>query len=595
MYKANLLVVDTDIPKNFRGLILFMVRPYWRRTALFFGLTLLAVASWAAIPFVVRTLINSLSNEGRVEPVAWYLVGLFLLLRLTDEWLWRIAEINMRKIKPLMTEGIRASMFAAMLKKPHAYFVNNSSGRVGFWINQVANTMNVFMDTTIWSVWPQSMGLVMSAFFLLFTHWSLALLFFVWLIGLFTYTVKRGKRYSKLIEKKTNADSRAAGRIVDSIANNTSVRIFNGRAQEVDSLKKLQDRSLYYWNKEWGFHLITNIVKGHSVAFVGAIALSLMLFLFSKGIITVGDVVLFIAYFTSASSSLWELSWQMDQYYNQSGAVNNALSKLLTNHDERVEDIEIQEEPATVSITLSNLSFAYPEQSNEYVLNKLNLTIESGQKVGVVGHSGAGKSTLVGLLLNFYEPTDGKITINNLDLSKQDPSFVRSVSSFVPQDTNLFNRTVRENIVYARPKATDDEIYAALEQAQALDFVNNLPDGLDTLVGERGVKLSGGQRQRIAIARAILKDSPFLILDEATSALDSVSEQAIQKALYELMQGRTALVIAHRLSTLKHLDKIVVVEKGRIVEEGTHDELVVRKNGVYADLWRRQKDGFIVE
>jgi ATP-binding cassette subfamily B protein len=165
----------------------------------------------------------------------------------------------------------------------------------------------------------------------------------------------------------------------------------------------------------------------------------------------------------------------------------------------------------------------------------------------------------------------------------------------VPQDTNLFNRTIRENIVYARPDATNQEVEAALKQAEALDFVKKLPNGLDTLVGERGVKLSGGQRQRIAIARAILKNSPLLILDEATSALDSVSEQAIQKALHELMQGRTTVVIAHRLSTLKHLDKIIVIEKGKIIEEGAHDDLLKIKDGVYADLWRRQKDGFIVE
>jgi len=268
----------------------------------------------------------------------------------------------------------------------------------------------------------------------------------------------------------------------------------------------------------------------------------------------------------------------------------------LYGEDERIDDTTNNVEiPQKVMVELKNLSFAYPEMPDEKVLKNIDLRINAGQKVGIVGHSGAGKSTLIGLLLGFYVPSDGLIKINEVDVMTKDPSFVRAISAYVPQDTSMFNRTVRENVIYARPDATELELKEALEKAKASEFVEKLSYGLDTLVGERGVKLSGGQRQRIAIARAIVKDAPLLLLDEATSALDSVSEQAIQKALHELMKGRTAIVIAHRLSTLKHLDKIVVVEKGKIVETGSHDELLLIKDGIYADLWKRQKDGFIVE
>jgi ATP-binding cassette, subfamily B, bacterial len=211
-----------------------------------------------------------------------------------------------------------------------------------------------------------------------------------------------------------------------------------------------------------------------------------------------------------------------------------------------------------------------------------------------VGHSGAGKTTLVGLLLHFYSTSKGEFKIGGVPVEDLTPAQMRELMAFVPQDTNLFNRTVAENIAYARPDAEMKDIVRAATEAQALDFIEKLPDGFDTVIGERGVKLSGGQRQRIAIARALLKNAPILILDEATSALDSVSEQAIQKAFVAAMKDRTAIVVAHRLSTLRHLDRIVVFEGGTIVEQGTHDELVAAE-GLYADLWRRQKDGFIGE
>jgi ATP-binding cassette subfamily B protein len=572
-----------------------MTRPYRKKILAFFVLTTLGISSWVIAPFVVRTLINTISDLGVVTSKAWWLVGLFVLIRFCDEWFWRSAEWIMKSMKPQMIEGVRSSLFAAVLHKPYSFFVNSSSGRIGHWINQTTSTMNNMVDTTIWGVWPRAMTLVLSAFFLFFTHWSLALLFAVWLITLFRFTIVRGRVFSKLVEKQSNATSKVSGQAVDAVSNHVSVRVFNSRRYEMRALQHTQQEVLHHWHKSWAQHYVTNIVKGTSVAVVGGIALVLILNLYSAGEITVGDIVLFVAYFHDASSSLWELSWQLDQYYNEFGRVNNALKGILSAQDERtVEEGEINV-PNSAKVTLDKVSFAYPEKPDVQVLSSLSVEVAAGKKIGVVGHSGAGKSTLVGLLLGFYEPSTGQIKINDIDVSTKDPSFVRAISSYVPQDTNLFNRTIRQNILYARPDATDEDIKLALQRAEALDFVEKLPKGLDTLVGERGVKLSGGQRQRIAIARAILKNSPLLILDEATSALDSISEQAIQKALHELMKGRTAIVIAHRLSTLKHLDEILVIESGKIVEQGSHDELLQLKKGIYADLWRRQKDGFIVE
>ena len=231
------------------------------------------------------------------------------------------------------------------------------------------------------------------------------------------------------------------------------------------------------------------------------------------------------------------------------------------------------------SINFENIDFCYPQK--EYIFNKFSLKIKSGQKIGLVGHSGSGKSTLIKLLVRYFDVCGGKIVVGGEDISKVHQESLRAQIAVIPQDTTLFNRTIRENIRYGRLDATDDEVEAAAKQAFADEFIKKLPEGYDSKVGERGVLLSGGERQRIAIARAILKNAPILILDEATSALDSQSENYIQKSLKKLMKGKTVIAIAHRLSTLKEMDSLVVMDKGKIVEQGSHDELLARKGAYF--------------
>lgn len=592
----NKKIQDTDIeiPKKAGRLFLLMVQPFKFRAFIFLLLTGLGMLAWTASPVVISRIVTLLGEEPTVDSAIWLLAGGYLLLRIIDEVFWRFGELEMRTFKPQMVERIRTILFSATLKKPHSFFVNSSSGRIGHWINQATMTTNDFIDVTIWTVWPRILTLVISTVFLFLAHWSLALIFAVWLILLFWFTTHRGKEFGRLIALQSDESSKASGIVVDSLSNHLTVRVFNSKHREEMLLKTQQKHIIKRWRDSWIQNIVTNIVKGQSAAIVSSMALGLILFLFSKGIVGLGDIVLFIAYFTDASSSLWQLAWAIDSYYRNVGTVQNALDGLH-GADERVGSVSSKGKlPKKVNLKLQSLTFAYQDQKDVAVLSDFNLEISEGEKIGVVGHSGAGKSTLVGLLLGLYEPTSGEILINDEDILQKDPSFVRDISAFVPQDTNLFNRTLRENIMYANPMATKNQLDAALRQAEALDFVNKLPKGLDTLVGERGVKLSGGQRQRIAIARAILKDAPLLLLDEATSALDSVSEQSIQRSLHKLMQKRTAVVIAHRLSTLKHLDKIIVLDGGKIVEQGTHNQLV-KMNGIYADLWKRQKDGFIVE
>ena len=244
-------------------------------------------------------------------------------------------------------------------------------------------------------------------------------------------------------------------------------------------------------------------------------------------------------------------------------------------------------------MTLSKVSFTYIGKNESKLFENLNLTIPAGQNVGIVGPSGGGKTTITKLLLRFMDIRSGAIKIDGINIAEVTQTSLRDAITYVPQEPLLFHRSIKENIAYGKPSATMKEITTAAKKAHAHDFIEKLPQGYDTLVGERGIKLSGGQRQRVALARAILKDAPIIVLDEATSALDSESERLIQEALFSLMEGRTTIVIAHRLSTIKHLDRILVLKDGKIIEDGNHVDLIKKKNGTYAKLWSHQSGGFI--
>lgn len=586
---------EAGIPRSTVELVRYMVKPYKWKTFWLFLLTFIGMLALTASPIMISNIINELSTKHTVDTYIWWMVIIYGVLRFIDEGFWRLGELVMRTFKPTMIESVRLQLFAAIHKKPYSFFVNSSSGRIGHWINQTVEITNELIDTTIWTVWGRVVGLTISAVFLFTVHWSLAVLFVAWLVLLFTYNIKRGKRFGELVALQSDETSKAAGLVVDSISNHVSVRVFGARHNENQLLAAQQKRIVQAWKDSWMQNLLTNIVKGQSAGLVNAAALVLVILLYGHGIIPIGGIVLSIAYFSDASSSLWQLAWALDNYYRNFGTIQNALDGLQGEDERETQQSEVPVIHTTsIKLELIHVSFVYPEQQDTPVIDDITLHITAGEKIGIVGHSGAGKSTLVGLLLGFYEPTSGTILLNGESTLDHGPAFIRHFSSFVPQDSSLFNRSVRENVLYGRPDASDEEIYHALTQAQAMDFVEKLPNGLDTQIGERGVKLSGGQRQRISIARALLQDAPLLILDEATSALDSVSEQAIQKALHELMKNRTSIVIAHRLSTLKHLDKIIVLEDGKIIEQGTHDELL-SLNGIYADLWKRQKDGFVVD
>lgn len=381
------------------------------------------------------------------------------------------------------------------------------------------------------------------------------------------------------------------GTAADIITNNMTVKTFAHEAHEESTIGKLGEKYRRVYQKDFRWLSVEGSARLAAMSIVQIIAIAVIAHLLQTKQMQLGAAIFTVAYLQRVATQIFSFG-EIVNGYDRIFLQAAPMTEILMKTNRIVDAPDAKTTPITSgAIEFSGATYRYPD-ADEPVLRGLDLTIPAGQKVGVVGHSGAGKTTLTRLLLRFDDITDGSIAIDGHELRDITQASLRHAISYVPQEPLLFHRSLRENIAYGKLDATDEEIRHATKLANALDFIEKLPHGFDTQVGERGVKLSGGQRQRIAIARAILKDAPVLILDEATSALDSESEKLIQDALTTLMKGRTSLVIAHRLSTIAKLDRIIVLENGRVVEDGTHRKLLTQK-GIYAKLWAHQSGGFI--
>jgi len=422
--------------------------------------------------------------------------------------------------------------------------------------------------------------------------WRLAAPLGVWLVGYILLLRFFIPRLGKVGEEQANARSIMTGRVVDSYSNIQTVKLFSHARREAtfarEGMMGFLDtvyRSMRLVTVLFGTLYILNALLLFSVTVIS-------LWLWMGQVVTIGAVAVLRMW----GMSQW-IMWEMSGLFENIGTVHDGIASISL--PRLVEDRPDAKEIAVSKgeIRFEDIRFHYGKQKG--VIENLSLAVKSGEKVGIVGRSGAGKSTLVNLLLRFYDLEGGRILIDGQEIAGVKQDSLRAQIGMVTQDTSLLHRSVRENILYGRPDATDEMLVEAARRAEALDFIGGLSDhnsrkGFDAYVGDRGVKLSGGQRQRIAIARVMLKDAPILILDEATSALDSEAEAAIQENLYKLMQGKTVIAIAHRLSTIAAMDRLVVMDQGRVIEEGSHDELVA-KGGLYAQLWQRQSGGFLLE
>ncbi len=496
---------------------------------------------------------------------------------------------------------IRWQAHRYLLKQSLNFYENDFAGRLATKVMQTAlgvrETVMKLLDVLVYILVYFISALVMIGT----ADWRLMLPMVVWLaayIGIQFYFVPRMK---KIATEQADARSVMTGRVVDSYTNIQTVKLFSHTERETSYARDSMDGFLgtvyHQMRLATGLNFSVNMIN-YLLAFTVA-ALSIWLWMDSA--ITVGAIAIAVSLALRVNGMAQWIMWEISSLFENLGTVADGMN-TLAKPQTITDPVNAPKLKATHGeIALDDVHFSYEgaDDKSYPVFEALNLTIKPGEKIGLVGRSGAGKSTLVNLLLRFYNIDSGQIKIDGQDISQVSQESLRSKIGMVTQDTSLLHRSVRDNILYGRPDASDEEVLDAARKAEADAFIRDLHDpegnlGYDAQVGERGVKLSGGQRQRIAIARVLLKDAPILILDEATSALDSEVEAAIQQSLYRLMENKTVIAIAHRLSTIAAMDRLIVLDDGKIAEQGTHEELLAQ-GGIYAQLWAHQTGGFLGE
>ncbi|TXN22344.1 ABC transporter ATP-binding protein [Methylobacterium sp. WL9] len=544
-----------------------------------------AVSFSVSTDWALKGVVDSLS-KGPASGYVWTALIVLIAFIAADNLLWRVAALVGAFTFVGVTGDIRRDLFRHLTGHSPSFFADRQPGTLASRITATSNAIFTVENMATFNVMPPCVAATLSIFFIGTVNLTMALV----LAGIFGAVVllmfKMASAGKPLHHDFASKAASVDGEMVDLVGNMSLVRAFSAFRREqhrfegtIGTEMRSRRSSLLYLEKLRITHAFLTVVSILGLLYW-------VIKMWEAGNATNGQVVLVTTLGIRILAATRDLAVALVDATQHTARLSEALHTLLQPHD-------LVDHPEAVALkgttgaemTFDHVAFKYPDGRS--VFSDLNLTIQPGQSVGLVGRSGGGKSTLFSLIQRFYEPVGGKILINGHDITLVTQESLREAITVVPQDVSMFHRTLRENIRYGRPDASDEDVWKAAAAAHCTDFIEALPEGFDTIVGDRGVKLSGGQRQRIAIARAILKDSPILLLDEATSALDAESEEAIRHALANLMQGRTVIAIAHRLSTLKDFDRIVVLDDGRIAQDGS-PEMLTHKEGFYRELMKKE-------
>ena len=527
----------------------------------------------------------------------WALAAMAAMMLFSIGWIFIASNVRLQTLQGVFPMRLRWNFHRLMLGQSLGFYQDEFAGRVSAKVMQTALAMRDVVMTVADMVVYVLVYFITSGVILVALDGWLLLPFIGWMIGFALIMRFLIPKLGKTASRQADARSLMTGRITDAYSNITTVKLFSHGAREAAYAKQSMEEFMVTVHAQMRLatllHTCSFIVNSSLTA--GTTALGI--WLWYHGQVGVGAVATATAMALRVNGLSQYIMWESARLFENIGTVNDGMATLSKPQTILDKPNALPLKVSQGEIKFEHVDFSY--EAGKPLLNGFNLTIRPGEKVGLIGRSGAGKSTIVNLLLRFYEPQSGTISIDGQNVDSVTQESLRAQIGLVTQDTSLLHRSVRDNIVYGRPDATDAEMISAAERAEAADFIPNLSDakgrrGYDAHVGERGVKLSGGQRQRIAIARVMLKDAPILLLDEATSALDSEVEAAIQESLDKMMDGKTVIAIAHRLSTIAAMDRLIVLDKGRIIEEGSHAELL-EKHGLYAKLWAHQSGGFLSE
>lgn len=591
---------DSDTPHQKLWPFLWdYAQPFKKLFALtaFMSVVVAAVEIW--LIFYLGRVVDILSSGTPSDVLAdygWEFLGMavfVLTLRPVLQGL-DVALLN-NAILPNFGALIRWRAHRQVLRQSVGWFENDFAGRIANRIMQTPTSAGDAIFQVFDAITFALAYFIGAAIILADADPRLALPLIIWLVlyGLLVrWTMTRVAPASKA---SSDARSMTTGRVVDSYTNIHSVKLFAHSETEIAYAKEAIEKTRKTFAREMRIFTVMDVALVALNGFLIVVVVGWAMWLWAQGSASVGVVAAATALTLRLNGMTGWIMWALSTFFRSLGVVAEGMETIaqpitLTDHPEAAE-LQLSKG----EVVLDNISHHYGRGA--FGLDRISLTIKPGEKVGLIGRSGAGKSTLVKLLLRFYDIEQGRILIDGQDISKVTQNSLRHAIGMVQQDSSLLHRSVRDNILYGRPDASEQELFLAAKRAEAHDFILDLQDpegrqGYEAEVGERGVKLSGGQRQRVSLARVILKDAPILVLDEATSALDSEVEAAIQDTLYGVMEGKTVIAIAHRLSTIAHMDRIIVLDEGRIVEDGDHGALLA-KNGLYASFWARQSGGFI--
>lgn len=582
---------DFPTTKNPLKFLWFSSRPHLKFALFAFCGVTAAATLYALIPYVFKLITNAALKLPHQSAYFELLLaaGAYIVVSVSAQLFWRFSGFQGSQ----WATGARATARHALTNyvtfHSRSYFSDRFAGSIANKIGHASNGMRELVERLLWQFWEFTVSITVSFIIAFLASPLLGAMFLVWISTAAIINFILARRRIPLSVETQAIETHLNGTTVDLFSNVTAMQDYAQRSLEIERLKTLIDRRRASGLRNWHYGERVLVYNGIFQALFGGAMVFASVYLAHVGAISSGDIVLTIAMIFRVEGLVLSLGSHINGFGETWGTIVESLTEILEPH-------EIPDAPDASQLIVSRgtLSFErvrFAHYGNQ-IFGGLSLTIRSGERVGLVGRSGAGKSTLIRLLLHHHNIQSGRITIDGQDISQVTQESLRRAISVVPQEPVLFHRSIAENIAYGNPDATSEEILNAAKAAYAHDFIEKLPEGYNTLVGERGVKLSGGERQRIAVARAILKNAPILLLDEATSALDSESEIYIQQALHSLMRGKTVIAIAHRLSTLREMDRIIVLDNGTILEEGTHASLV-QNSGTYAQLWQHQAGGFV--